>query len=57
VGRSAKNNFSFKELQTGTICPLPDFREGWGGYTIKILNSLIPKSFTNYITNERPSKI
>jgi len=30
-----------KEIQTGTIYSLPDFREGWGGYFIKILNSLI----------------
>jgi len=36
-GDSAKNNFSlFEEFQTGTIYSLPDFREGWGGYFVKI---------------------
>jgi len=26
-----------KEIQTGTICSLPDFMQGWGGYFIGIL--------------------
>ena len=37
------------ELQTGTIYSFPDFREGWGGYFIKILNSLLLFSFQRTI--------